>query len=63
MKAAESVGISFPAKLAKAAVRKYGQRKDHLSIEDCLRIARRREDRKNNVKSAPNKRRWSDLSV
>jgi len=57
MKAAESVGISFPAKLAKAAVRKYGQRKDHLSIEDCLRIARRREDRKNNVKSAPSKRR------
>lgn len=42
MKAAESVGISFPAKLAKAAVRKYGQRKDHLSVEDCLRIARRR---------------------
>lgn len=56
MKAADAVGISFPVKLAKAAVRKYGQRKDHLSVEDCLKMAKRREERKN-VKSAPSKKR------
>lgn len=56
MKAADAVGMVFPEKLAKAAVRKYGRRKDHLNVDDCLRIAQRREERKN-VKSAPNKRR------
>lgn len=58
MKAADAVGISFPVKLAKAAVRKYGKRKDHLNVEDCVKIMQRREERKN-VKSAPSKRRWS----
>ncbi len=56
MKAADAVGITFPEKLAKAAVRKYGRRKDHLNVDDCLKLIKRREDRKN-VKSAPNKRR------
>jgi hypothetical protein len=42
MKAADAVGIVFPEKLAKAAVRKYGKRKDHLNLDDCLRIAQRR---------------------
>ena len=56
MKAAESVGVNFPEKLAKAAVRKYGKRKDHLDVNDCIKIVQRREERKN-VKSAPSKRR------
>ena len=56
MKAADASGISFPAKLAKAAVRKYGKRKDHLNVEDCSRVIKRREERKN-VKSAPQKQR------
>jgi hypothetical protein len=42
MKAADAVGMVFPQNLAKAAVRKYGRRKDHLNVEDCLRIAQRR---------------------
>ncbi len=42
MKAADAVGIAFPEKLAKAAVRKYGKNKDHLNMEDCLRIVQRR---------------------
>lgn len=56
MKAADAVGISFPERLAKAAVRKYGKRKDHLNVEDCMRVLRRREERKN-VRSAPQKHR------
>ena len=32
MKAADAVGIVFPEKLAKAAVRKYGKLKDHLNV-------------------------------
>lgn len=43
--------------MAKAAVRKYGKRKDHLNVDDCVKMIQRREERKN-VKSAPNKRRW-----
>ena len=57
MKAADAVGISFPERLAKAAVRKYGKRKDHLNVDDCVKMIQRREERKN-VKSAPSKRRW-----
>jgi hypothetical protein len=56
MKAADAVGISFSPKLAKAAVRKYGQRKDHMNVEDCLKVIQRKEERKN-VRSAPNKKR------
>jgi hypothetical protein len=56
MKAADAVGISFPVRLAKAAVRKYGKRKDHMNVEDCMKVLRRREERKN-VKSAPQKQR------
>jgi len=32
MKAADAVGIIFSKKLAKAAVQKYGRRKDHISV-------------------------------
>lgn len=56
MKAADAVGISFPVRLAKAAVRKYGKRKDHMNVDDCMKVLRRREERKN-VKSAPQKQR------
>ncbi len=56
MKAADAVGISFPEKLAKAAVRKYGKRKDHMNVDDCVKVMQRREERKN-IKSAPSKRR------
>lgn len=57
MKAGEAVGIHFPEKLAKAAVSKYGKKKGYLDANDCVRVLQKREERKNNVKSAPSKRR------
>lgn len=39
MKAAEAVGVNFPEKLAKAAVRKFGKNKGYMDINDCVRIA------------------------
>jgi hypothetical protein len=45
MKMGESSGVQISAKVAKAMVRKYGQRKDHLDLEDCLRINERWHNR------------------
>lgn len=42
MKMGERCGVSINQKMAKAMVRKYGGRKDYLSIEDCLKINSRR---------------------
>lgn len=50
MKMGENSGVKITPELAKAIVRKYGKRKDHLSYEDCLRITERRA-RKNTSKS------------
>jgi hypothetical protein len=43
MKMGENTGIQINQKIAKAIIRKYGKRKDHLNIEDCLRINERRQ--------------------
>lgn len=45
MKMAENTGITMTAQLARAIVRKYGRRKDHLDLEDCLRVSERRASR------------------
>ena len=42
MKMGEQCGVAIDQKMAKAMVRKYGNRKDYLSIEDCIKINNRR---------------------
>ena len=44
MKMGESCGVTINEKMAKGMVRKYGNRKDHLSFEDCMRINKRKTD-------------------
>jgi len=41
MKMGESLGISITAPMAKHIVKKYGK-KDHLNMEDCLKVNTRR---------------------
>lgn len=41
MKMGESSGVTISAKVAKAIVRKYGKRKDHLDLDDCIRLNER----------------------
>jgi len=48
----EKSGITIDQRLAKAIVRKYGGRKDHLNLEDCLRLNARR----NNISPGKNKK-------
>jgi uncharacterized protein YktA (UPF0223 family) len=43
MKMGENTGIQINQKIAKAIIRKYGKRKDHINIEDCFRINERRQ--------------------
>jgi len=54
MKMGEKCGISINATMAKAMVRKYGGRKDHLSFEDCIKINKRRQE----AAAATSRRRW-----
>jgi hypothetical protein len=42
MKAAESVGVTFPERLAKAAVRKFGKNKGFMDVNDCIRAVEKR---------------------
>lgn len=44
MKMGESCGVAINERMAKAIVRKYGHRKDHLNLEDCARINQRRRE-------------------
>jgi hypothetical protein len=53
MKMGENSGVQMSAKVAKAIVRKYGRRKDHLDVEDCLRISERWHNR--SVSKSPSK--------
>ena len=48
--------------MAKAMVRKYGNRKDHLNIDDCYKINERRVARGNSKgKGSPNRpKAWGD---
>jgi hypothetical protein len=56
MKMGENCGITITEKMAKAMVRKYGKRKDHLDLEDCYRINDRRGTRANSKsKASPGK--------
>jgi hypothetical protein len=41
LKLGESTGVVITEKVAKLIVRKYGRRKDHLAVEDCLAVGRR----------------------
>ncbi len=52
LKLAESNGIAINEKMAKLVVKKYG-RKDHLSLEDCLRVNKRRAS--HSVSKSPKK--------
>lgn len=47
MKMGESLGVTITAKMAKLIVKKYGK-KDHLNVEDCIKVNNRR-----NSKSTP----------
>jgi len=42
MKMGESTGVTINEKVAKLIVKKYGKRKDHMTVEDCLNINARR---------------------
>ena len=53
MKMADNCGITIGEKLAKAIVRKYGKKKDHLNVEDCIRINERRN--KKGLSKSPRK--------
>ena len=44
MKMGETCGVTITQQMAKNMVRKYGNRKDHLSFEDCMKVNRRRTD-------------------
>jgi hypothetical protein len=55
MKMGENSGVQISAKVAKAIVRKYGQRKDHLDVEDCLRLSERWHNK--SVPKSPSKGR------
>lgn len=52
LKLAESNGIAINEKMAKLIVKKYG-RKDHLSLEDCLFVNKRRAS--HSVSKSPKK--------
>lgn len=42
MKMGDNCGITINMRVAKAIVRKYGGRKDHLNLQDCSQINKRR---------------------
>ena len=44
LKKCEEMGIPMTEKVAKGIVRKYGKRKDHLTVEDCSNVIHRRYD-------------------
>lgn len=52
LKLAESNGIAINEKMAKLIVKKYGK-KDHLNVEDCLRVNKRRAS--HSVSKSPRK--------
>jgi hypothetical protein len=47
MKMGENCGVNIDERTAKAIVRKFGNRKDHLSVEDCMRVNKRRMEAAN----------------
>jgi ribosome maturation factor RimP len=47
----ESTGIVITEKIAKLIVRKYGKRKDHLTVEDCINVSRRQSAGRSTSKS------------
>jgi hypothetical protein len=44
LKLGESNGVTITERMAKLIVKKYGK-KDHLSVEDCLRVNQRRNSK------------------
>jgi len=38
MKMGESCGVSINEKIAKGMIRKFGKKKDHMTLDDCLRV-------------------------
>lgn len=57
MKMGESIGVNINEKMAKMIVKKYGK-KDHLNVDDCLRVNQRRAS-----KSLIKDRRWPDIII
>jgi hypothetical protein len=53
MKMGESSSVPITSKVAKTIIRKYGRRKDHLDVEDCVRINERWTTR--NASKSPSK--------
>ena len=44
MKMGESCGVTVNEKMAKAMVRRYGNRKDHLNLDDCMKVNNRKTE-------------------
>lgn len=59
LKRCEELGIPMTEKVAKGIVRKYGHRKEHLTVEDCTRVIHRRyaNQAANKRSTTPNKTR------
>ena len=53
MKRCEELGIQMSERVAKGIVRKYGQRKDHLTAEDCAKVLHRRYAQKKGQRQTP----------
>jgi len=59
MKMGESSGVTVTEKMAKLIVKKYGK-KDHLNVDDCLKINTRRYS-KSTSKSPGKDKKWEDI--
>lgn len=56
MKRCEELGVQISERVAKGIVRKYGQRKDFLTAEDCGKVLHRRYAQKKGIRSTPPKK-------
>lgn len=55
LKLGESTGIVITEKIAKLIVRKYGKRKDHLTVDDCISTVGRRQSAGRSTSKSPKK--------
>ena len=55
MRMGEEVGVTVTEKEAREMVRKYGKRKQFLSVDDCLAINERRRRKEGSKSKTPKK--------
>lgn len=55
LKLGESAGVQINEKTAKLIVRKYGKRKDHLTVEDCVNTVGRKQSAGRSTSKSPKK--------